>query len=195
MDRYKARLVAKGFKHSHGIDYDDRYSPIVKPTTIRVILSLAVTQGWHMRQLDIDNAFIDSLKKRCICLDTLTLVIHTMSANLRNFLYGLKQAPIAWFARLSSKLHTLGFVASKADVSLFSFKDKAVIIYMLVYVDDIIVVSSHAHAADRLLAQLRCDFPVKDLGQLGYFLGIEVQHVKDGLILFQHIYSVFVEVH
>jgi histone deacetylase 1/2 len=107
---------------------------------------------------------------------------------LEKSLYGLKQAPRAWFARLSSKLHTLGFVASKADVSLFIFKDKAVIIYVLVYVDDIIVVSSHAHVADRLVAQLRCDFPVKDLGQLGYFLGIEVQPVKDGLLLFQQKY-------
>ncbi|KAK1603712.1 hypothetical protein QYE76_027385 [Lolium multiflorum] len=57
IDCYKARLVAKGFKQRHGIDYADTYSPVVKPTTIRVILSLAVTQGWHMRQLDVDNAF------------------------------------------------------------------------------------------------------------------------------------------
>jgi hypothetical protein len=58
VDRYKARLVAKGFKQHHGIDYDDTYIPVVKATTIRVILSLAVTQGWHMRQLDVDNVFL-----------------------------------------------------------------------------------------------------------------------------------------
>jgi hypothetical protein len=68
---------------------------------------------------------------------------------LEKSLYGLKQAP--WFARLSSKLQSLGFVASKADVSLFILKKKAVTIYMLVYVDDIIIVSSTIQAADRLL--------------------------------------------
>jgi hypothetical protein len=168
VDRYKARLVAKGFKQRHGIDYDDTYSPVVKATTIRVILSLAVTQGWHMRQLDIDNAFLHGFLEEDVYMLQPPGYVDSHHPHhvckLEKSLYGLKQAPRAWFARLSSKLHTLGFVASKADVSLFSFKDKAVIIYMLVYVDDIIVVSSHAHAADRLLAQLRCDFPVKDLG-------------------------------
>jgi histone deacetylase 1/2 len=103
-------------------------------------------------------------------------------------LYGLKQAPRAWFARLSSKLQALGFVPSKADVSLFIYKDSSVTVYILVYVDDIIVVSSTTSAADRLLQQLRCDFPVKDLGVLGYFLGIEVKHLQDGIVLFQHKY-------
>ena len=107
---------------------------------------------------------------------------------LEKSLYGFKQAPRAWFARLSSKLQTLGFSASKADVSLFIYKQDSVTIYMLVYDDDIIVVSSTSSAADQLLKQLRCDFPVKDLGQLGYFLGIEVKHMEDGILLNQQKY-------
>jgi hypothetical protein len=70
---------------------------------------------------------------------------------LEKSLYGLKQAPRAWFAQLSSKLQALGFVASKADISLFVYKNDSVTIYMLVYVNDIIVVSSTASAIDRLL--------------------------------------------
>lgn len=103
-------------------------------------------------------------------------------------LYGLKQAPRAWFSRLSSKLIDLGFSPSKADVSLFIFNHQGIQIYMLIYVDDIIIISSSSVATDRLLQQLRQDFAVKDLGALSYFLGVEVNQSSHGIILSQRKY-------
>lgn len=97
-------------------------------------------------------------------------------------LYGLKQAPRAWYSRLSNKLKQLGFVPSKVDTSLFFYRKGNHVIFMLVYVDDIIVASSSQEAVDASLRDLEKDFAIKDLGDLHYFLGIQVER-KDGELL------------
>jgi hypothetical protein len=104
-------------------------------------------------------------------------------------LYGLKQAHRAWYSRLSSKLQSIGFSASKADTSLFFYNKGGVSIFMLIYVGDIIVASSSEKAVDALLHDLGMDFAFKDLEELHYFLGIEVKKVHDGIILTQERYA------
>jgi hypothetical protein len=104
-------------------------------------------------------------------------------------LYGLKQAPRAWYSRLSSKLIALGFQASKVDTSLFFYSQENIQMFMLVYVDDIIVASSSDQATQALLQDLQKEFALKVLGELNYFLGIEVTKVKYGLLLTQEKYA------
>jgi histone deacetylase 1/2 len=183
IDRYKARLVAKGFKQRYGIEYEDTFSPVVKSANIRVVLSLAVSRGWKLCQLDVNNAFLHGVLEEEVFMRQPpryeTRLGHV--CKLDKALYGLKQAPHSWYS--------LGFSASKAYTSLFFYNKGGVTIFMLIYVDDIIVASSSEKAVDALLHDLGLDFALKDLGELHYFLGIEVKKVHDGIILSQEKYA------
>jgi histone deacetylase 1/2 len=193
IDRYKARLVAKGFKQRYGIDYEETFSPVVKAATIRLILSVAVTKGWSLRQLDVQNAFLHGILEEEVYMQQPPGYVDSNHpqyvCKLDKALYGLKQAPRAWYARLCAKLQSLGFTPSKADTSLFFYNNGRHTLFVLVYVDDIIVASSSHEATKVLLNDLQKEFALKDLGDLHYFLGIEVKKIRDGLLLSQQRYA------
>jgi histone deacetylase 1/2 len=107
---------------------------------------------------------------------------------LQRSLYGLKQSPRAWYARLRDRLAQLGFVPSKADTSLFFFHHDGVQVFMLVYVDDIVIAGSSPAVVDRLVRSLSDTFPIKDLGLLEYFLGLEASYNSRGMTLTQRKY-------
>lgn len=91
---------------------------------------------------------------------------------LHKALYGLKQAPCAWFTCLRQSLIHLGFLESLVDASLFTFHHSTIHIYVLIYVDDILVTGTHTSHMLHLIKHLQSDFPLKDLGELSYFLGV-----------------------
>jgi hypothetical protein len=125
------------------------------------------------------------LKRMCLCqpLSYEDMSFPNYIRKLDKVLYGLKQAPRAWYSRLSLKLQELGFTPSKTDTSLFYYHKGKQTIFILIYVDDIIVASSSQDAVHALLQDLKKEFALKDLGYLYYFLGIEVQRSKDRLLM------------
>lgn len=108
IDRYKARLVAKGFKQFYGIGYEDTFSPVMKDATIRLVLSIGVSKGWCLRQLDVQNTFLHGVLEEDVYMKQPLGYVDPrrphLVCKLDKALYGLKQDPRAWYSRLSLKL-------------------------------------------------------------------------------------------
>ncbi|XP_071740612.1 uncharacterized mitochondrial protein AtMg00810-like [Rutidosis leptorrhynchoides] len=121
------------------------------------------------------SGFIDPQQPDHVCL-------------LHKSIYGLKQAPRAWFHRLSKLLHDLDFTSSKTDSSLFIYSRDGNVMYILVYVDDIIVTGNNPDVIERLVRQLGSTFALKDIGPLNYFLGVEIVPFGSDIILSQRKY-------
>ncbi|KAG8475410.1 hypothetical protein CXB51_032233 [Gossypium anomalum] len=151
----EARLVAKGCSQVPGYDFKETFSPVVKPATIRAILSVAVTKGWHLRQVDVNNAFLNGDLTDDVYMQQPPGYEQTgpngerLVCRLTKALYGLRQAP-----------HH--------------------ILYVLVYVDDIVITGSSVDEINCFVQQLHNMFALKDMGELHYFLGIEVSRFPSG---------------
>lgn len=173
----------KGSVKKEDFDYTETFSPVVKPITIRIVLTLVLTYGWKIHQLDVHNAFLNGKIEEEIFMRQPPGFEHTdrsLVCKLNKALDGLKQAPRAWFHKLTFALEKYGFTYSKCDNSLFICKTKTYAMFVLVYVDDIIVTCNSTQAISALIKALNQEFSLKDLGQLHYFLGVEVKRTTDG---------------
>ncbi|XP_051214438.1 uncharacterized mitochondrial protein AtMg00810-like [Lolium perenne] len=160
---------------------------------IRTVLHLAASRAWPVHQMDVSNAFLHGhLQEQVYCQQPIGFVDTERPDDvclLSRSLYGLKQAPRAWYQRIASFLHQLGFRSTRSDASLFVYRTGNDMAYLLLYVDDIILTASTAGLLRQLTDRLRAEFALKDLGPLHYFLGIEVVRRADGFFLHQRKYA------
>ena len=186
--KYKARLVAKGFKQEYGIDFEEIFSPVVKMTTLRVMLALAATENLELAQMDVKTAFLHgdldeeiymaqpegfekSGKEHMVC-------------KLRKSLYGLKQAPRQWYHKFDTFMRSQGFKRSNEDPCLYVKKPRdGQLIMLILYVDDMLIAGHSKKDIAELKQKLSSQFDMKDLGDAHHILGMRVtRDRKKGLL-------------
>ncbi|KAH9679155.1 hypothetical protein KPL71_026007 [Citrus sinensis] len=193
--RYKARLVAKGFTQKEGIDFNEVFSPVVRHSSLRILLALVAVNDMHLEHMDVKTAFLHGELEEMIVMaqprgyedsDKADYVCH-----LRKSLYGLKQSPRQWYLRFDKFMAENSFQRCSYDCCVYHKDlidgDK---IYLLLYVDDMLIACKHMDQIDELKKQLKNAFEMKDLGAAKKILGVELlRDSKKGILkLSQHCY-------
>ncbi|GJY55538.1 putative ribonuclease H-like domain-containing protein [Tanacetum coccineum] len=190
--RNKARLVAQGYTQEEGIDYDEVFAPVTRIEAIRLFLAFTLFMGIIVYQMDVKSAFLYGTIDEEVYVsqppgfvdpDHPTKVYKVVKA-----LYGLHQAPRAWYATLSTFLEKHGYKRGKIDKTLFIKRDKKDIMLVQVYVDDIIFGSTNKSWCDEFEALMKSIFQMSSMGELTFFLGLQVKQHKGGIFISQDKY-------
>ncbi|KAL0554130.1 hypothetical protein IC582_008044 [Cucumis melo] len=193
LDRHKARLVAKGFTQTYGIDYSETFSPVAKLNTVRVLLSVAVNKDWPLYQPDVKNAFLNGDLVEEVYMSPppgFEAQFGQQVCKLQKSLYGLKQSPRAWFDRFTTFVKSQGYSQGHSDHTLFTKASKTEkIAILIVYVDDIVLTGDDQTEISQLKQRMGDEFEIKDLGNLKYFLGMEVARSKESISVSQRKYT------
>ena len=176
--RYKARLVVKGFQQKEGIDYTEIFSPVVKLTTIRLVLKIVAAGNLHLEQLDVKTAFLHGDLEEEIYMKQPEGFIKKdkkdLVCRLKKSLYGLKQAPRQWYKKFDNFMSNSGFKRCQADHCCYIRNFDKSFIILLLYVDDMLVAGADMQEIVNLKRELSKEFAMKDLGAAKQILGMRI---------------------
>nr|GEU34163.1 hypothetical protein [Tanacetum cinerariifolium] len=190
--RNKARLVAQGHRQEEGIYYDEFFSPVARIEAIRIFLAFASYMGFIVYQMNVKSAFVyDTIDKEVYVTQPPGFVDPKFPNTVYKVvkaLYGLHQAPRAWHATLSTFLEKSGYRRGAIDKTLFIKQDKKDIMLVQVYVDDIIFGSTKKSWCDEFEELMKNWFQMSSMGELTFFLGLQVKQKEDGIFISQDKY-------
>jgi len=183
VERFKGRLVAKGYSQKYGIDYDETFSPVVRFSSIRILLAFAVQKGMLVHQMDVVTAFLNGELSEEIYMQQppgyVQLGQEDLVCKLKKSLYGLKQSSRCWNMTFREYMKSIGFKESSADSCIFIRKNNVLSI-VAIYVDDLILITETVEEMQQIKSSLASRFMMKDMGQLHYCLGINININEKG---------------
>ncbi|GJS29887.1 putative ribonuclease H-like domain-containing protein [Tanacetum coccineum] len=188
----KARLVAQGFRQEEGIDYDEVFAPVARIEAIRLFLAFASYMGFTVYQMDVKSAFLYGTIEEEVYVHQPPGFVDPAHPNkvykVIKALYGLHQAPRAWYETLSSFLMENSFRRGTIDKTLFIKKKKSGIMLVQVYADDIIFGSTKKYMCTEFEECMHKRFQMSFVGELTFFLGLQVKQQPDGIFISQDKY-------
>nr|GFB53731.1 putative ribonuclease H-like domain-containing protein [Tanacetum cinerariifolium] len=194
MIKNKARLVALGHTQEEGIDYDEVFAPVARIEAIRPFLAYALFIGFMVYQMDVKSAFLyEKIKEEvyvCQPLEFEDLDHPDKVYKVVKALYGLYQTLRAWYETLANYLLDNGFHRDKIDQTLFIKKQKGDILLVHVYVDDIIFGSTKKELCTKFERLMKEKFQMSSMGELTFFLGLQVKQKDDGIFISQDKYVI-----
>lgn len=183
--KFKARYVAKGFRQKYGVDYTETFAPVIRISSIRLMISIAAINNLHIHHIDVKTAYLNSPLNETIYMHQPYLFEQgkDLVCKLERAIYGLKQSARCWHERLSQVLHSMKFEQLQSDACIFFCRDTQTMIGF--YVDDLIILSGSEHIIAEIKKNLSANFEIIDKGPLSCFLGISVTRDENGIHLSQ----------
>ncbi|GJZ83343.1 retrovirus-related pol polyprotein from transposon TNT 1-94 [Tanacetum coccineum] len=192
--RNKTRLVAKGYKQKEGIDFEESFAPVARLEAVRMFIAYAAHKNITIFQMDVKTAFLNGPLKEEVYVSQPEGFIDPEFPDhvyrLKKALYGLKQAPRAWYDKLSSFLIEHGFTKGIIDPTLFTRRHGGDILLVQVYVDDIIFGSTNPDFSKRFANLMKNNFEMSMMGELKFFLGLQVHQSPRGIFISQSQYAI-----
>ncbi|GJV50202.1 retrovirus-related pol polyprotein from transposon TNT 1-94 [Tanacetum coccineum] len=190
----KTRLVAKGYKQEEGIDFEESFAPVARLEAVRMFIAYAAHKNITIFQMDVKTAFLNGPLKEEVYVSQPEGFIDPEFPDhvymLKKALYGLKQAPRAWYDKLSSFLIEHGFTKGIIDPTLFTRRHGGDILLVQVYVDDIIFGSTNPDFSKRFANLMKNNFEMSMMGELKFFLGLQVHQSPRGIFISQSQYAI-----
>ncbi|GJR56348.1 retrovirus-related pol polyprotein from transposon TNT 1-94 [Tanacetum coccineum] len=192
VSRNKARLVAQGYNQQEGIDYDETYAPVARLESIRILLAYTYSLDFKLFQMDVKSAFLNGFINEEVYVAQPPGFIDFEKPDhvykLKKALYGLKQAPKAWYDRLKAFLIKHEYKMGMVDNTLFTKKKSSNLIIVQIYVDDIIFGSTCQDMCDEFAKIMHDEFEMSMMGELNFFLGLQIKQMEDGIFFNQSKY-------
>ncbi|GJT32391.1 retrovirus-related pol polyprotein from transposon TNT 1-94 [Tanacetum coccineum] len=189
----KARLVAKGYREEARIDFEESFASVARLEAIRLFIANVASQNMMIFQMDVKTAFLNGELNEVVYVNQHEGFVDpdqpTHVYRLKKALYGLKHAPRAWYAKLSRFLMSTGFSKAVVDHTLFIRKTGKHILVVQIYVDDIIFASTNPKSCETFAKELSSTFKMSMMGQMSFFLGIQVSQNPRGIFINQSKYA------